>query len=108
MKSRRCAAGWVFALSGFVAFSQAASARVVTTPASRTSDPVQELRARCDPGLESMRAGRVRESDRLTIDDRANLLAAQERSAELLDMRAGGAVEVLLIVALVLLILVLI
>jgi hypothetical protein len=37
------------------------------------------------------------------------LLAAQEQSAELLDMRAGiGAVEVLLIVALVLLILILI
>ena len=107
MKFHRSAAGWVLVLSGSVAFSPIAFGTVVTTPTSPASDSVLELRSRCDPGLESLRAGRAREDDRLTADDRANMLAAQERSAELLDMRAGGAVEILLVVALVLLILML-
>lgn len=84
-----------------------ASASTASSP--RVSHSASELRARCDPGLESLRAGRSRGSDRLRQDERVDLLAAQEQGADLLEMRAGvGAVEVLLILALVLLILVLI
>lgn len=106
MKFHRCVHGWILVLSGLVVFPQVASGSVAMTSTSRTSDPVEELRARFDPALECLRAGRSRESGRMSDDDRSNLLAAQDRSAELLDMRAGGAVEILLIVAVVLLIII--
>jgi hypothetical protein len=108
MKFHRCAPAWVLVLSGFVAFAGVASGSVVMTPTSRTSAPAEELRARFDPSLEDLKAGRARDFDRLHRDDRANLQAAQDQSPALLDMRAGGAIEILLVVALVLLIVVLI
>ena len=70
----------------------------------------QALRARCDPSLESMRAGNVLASRPVSEEDRLELQAAQERSPELLEMRAGDdtLTTVLIVVVVVLLILVIV
>jgi len=98
--------GLVLAL---LATSASAAPSGITQPSpARTTTPAEELRARFEPRLERMRAGRVDETSRLTDSDRTALRAAQDRSAELLDMRGAGAGALLLVVAVVLLILVLI
>jgi hypothetical protein len=54
-----------------------------------------------------LRAGQVQESTPLPAKERAALRAAEATSPGLADMRAGGTIEVLLIIVLILLILVL-
>jgi hypothetical protein len=95
----------VLALLATVASAAPAGTAMLRT--SRTTTQADELRARFDPRLEQMRAGQVAESTGLTGDERAALRAAQDRSADLLDMRAGSAGGVLLVLAVVLLIILL-
>jgi hypothetical protein len=61
-----------------------------------------------DPRLEALRAGKADQVAPVSQDERAALAAAQASSPELLDLRAGDAVTVLLVVVLVVLILLLI
>ena len=106
MKPHRSSGGRVLVLSAFLVLSQVATAGAAAVTTSRPIERAEELKALCDPSLEGLRGGRSRQSDRLREDDRKELLAAQDRSPELLDLRAGGAVEILLVVAIVLLILI--
>jgi len=70
-------------------------------------DSAEALRSRCDPSLESLRAGRVALSPPLARDERAALQAAQEQSGELLEMRAGDDVTTVLLIVLVVIVVVL-
>src|SRR5262245_985254 len=106
MKFDPCAALLAFACLALP--SQAATAGIASGDASRMPTPAEDLRARFDPCLELLRAGRVDVSAPLTADDRAVLRAAQDRSPELAEMRAGSEESVLLIVVIVLLLLLLI
>lgn len=65
---------------------------VVVPPQTQGPSPVEAaaLHARFDPSLGSLRAGRIDESAPLGALERAELLAAQERSTSLDAMRASG------------------
>jgi hypothetical protein len=66
-----------------------------------------QLVARCDPSLESMRAGRVDGPSTIGEDERAELRAMQATSCGIEHLRAGGGGGLLLILAVVILILLL-
>lgn len=67
-----------------------------------------ELRARRDPHLDSLRAGKVREVDGPTVEGREALRAAELAIPELSGIRAGFGAETVLVAALVVLLIVLI
>ena len=75
------------------AASEGLSAPSIDSPAA--------LRSRCDPSIESLRAGRIASARPLAQDDRAALQAAEADNAELLEMRAGDTLTTVLLVALV-------
>ena len=58
-------------------------------PVSAPVSQAGSLRTLCDPGLESMRAGRPALPTRLEAGDRAELRAAETGNADLLAMRGG-------------------
>jgi hypothetical protein len=57
--------------------------------AKPVSTEVAALRAHCDASLESLRAGRIEPPTLLGAEDRAGLRAAESRSTDLEEMRAG-------------------
>jgi hypothetical protein len=65
------------------------------------------LVSRCDPSLESMRAGRVDGPGTIGEDERAELRAMQATSCGIEHLRAGGGGGLLLILAVIILILLL-
>src|SRR5690349_9978998 len=90
-------------LTSLALLAPASAAQAISRPSEAS-----ELRARSDPGLLSLRGGRVQQATRLGEDERASLREAEAASPELSELRAGGVIELLLIIVLVLLILTLI
>jgi len=97
-------------LTSLALLAPASAAQAISRPseASELPSEASELWARSDPGLLSLRGGRVQQATRLGESERASLREAEAASPELSELHAGGVIELLLIIVLVLLILTLI
>ena len=87
------------------ALSLALLAPASVAQASSRPSETSELHARFDPGLEALRAGGPQEASALRTDEREALREAEAADPALADLRAGGVIEILLILVLILLLL---
>jgi hypothetical protein len=87
MKIQLCTVAFALALIAPVAAAHRAEAPAAKTAIS--SAETADLRARFDPDLSSLRAGRVEAPSVFRADERAELTAASASSADLADLRGG-------------------